>query len=78
MTLAGWLRSAGLLSRRASIEEVDRATVDNALRDNAEAFEKMHQTYSLIPKANAKLKENIEKAGSPFADLEKLITGIKQ
>lgn len=76
MNCISFLRHIGLLPpRRATDDELASARTDNALRDNETAFAEMHEAYSKVPEANAKLRETIRRSTTPFADLENLMHG---
>lgn len=69
------LMHMGLMSDRATEDEAADAKTEDALRDNARAFEKMKNVYKKTPIVNKILSDKIEKSSAPFYELEKTIRG---
>lgn len=57
-------------ARKATDDEVLSAVMENSMLDNDRAFQEMHEVYSKVPETNQKLKETIQRAKTPFSELE--------
>ena len=62
------------LTRQATDLEVIQAVTENAIRDNEQAFQEISEVYQQkVPETQLKLRSSLDKAGSPFIDLENLM-----
>lgn len=73
MSCISLLRRLGLWPsrRRATQTEIVEASIEDASRENEKAFQEIKEVYSRkVPEAQQRLRSSLDKAGSPFIDLE--------
>jgi len=77
--LKSFLRKCGLWShRKATIQDVASADTENAARENEQAFREITDVYQQqVSQAQDSLKNSLEKAAAPFADLETLMREMR-